>query len=415
MQSQKTILLLITLVLIIGGIWYLQSKKVTPSFTEGELTEESFVQVPETVPVPSGDTSGGEVDQGIETSSEVEKAIADTRTDAKADVQREVVPESIYPRAPEISTIDGYINVDDITIAGEIAKGNIVLLDVWTYSCINCQRTIPFLNNWQEKYGDKGLTIIGLHTPEFEFEKKYENVVLAVDRFDIEYPVVLDNDYSTWQAYKNQYWPRKYLINLDGRIVYDHIGEGGYEETEQTIIEWLNKTRTVRDGAELSFEGMEIEEQPRTQGQLLSRESYLGYERIEYVHPAPDQSCVESVCSFEKQEATPPGRFSFEGDWQLERERSVLKSSEGSIWVNFIGSSVNLVAGSVDGLAKGAEIYLDGALIDQGAGAAVQDGKVLFLEEKLYQLVNLEEHGSHLLEIRLENAKDFAGFAFTFG
>src|SRR3989344_6905350 len=136
-----------------------------------------------------------------------------------------------YVSAKEISTPDGFINTDAISIANLIGK-NVILIDFWTYSCINCQRTLPYLNAWYEKYADQGLEIIGIHTPEFDFEKEYANVEKAIEKFGIKYPVVLDNDYSTWQAYKNQYWPRKYLIDIDGFVVYDHIGEGGYDETE---------------------------------------------------------------------------------------------------------------------------------------------------------------------------------------
>ena len=138
-----------------------------------------------------------------------------------------------YSVAKEITTPDGFINTDGkpVTI-GEFVGKKVVLLDIWTYSCINCQRTTPYLNAWYEKYKDDGLVIIGLHTPEFEFEKVYQNVLDATNRLGIKYPVVLDNDYSTWNAYQNRFWPRKYLIDIDGFVVYDHIGEGAYEETE---------------------------------------------------------------------------------------------------------------------------------------------------------------------------------------
>jgi len=143
-----------------------------------------------------------------------------------------------YKPAQEISTPDGFVNTDSISI-GELIGKKVILVDFWTYSCINCQRTTPYLNAWYEKYHDQGLEIIGLHTPEFEFEKDYNNVKAAVEKFGIKFPVVLDNDYSTWAAYRNQYWPRKYLIDIDGYIVYDHIGEGAYDETEAKIQEAL--------------------------------------------------------------------------------------------------------------------------------------------------------------------------------
>ncbi|MBY0376420.1 redoxin family protein, partial [Patescibacteria group bacterium] len=146
--------------------------------------------------------------------------------------------------APDISTPDGFINTNNLPITISQFKGKkVVLLDIWTYSCINCQRTLPYLKEWYKKYEDEGLVIIGLHTPEFSFEKIQKNVEKAVADFGIKYPVVLDNDFSTWQAYKNQYWPRKYLIDIDGYIVYDHAGEGQYEETELAIQKALMERR----------------------------------------------------------------------------------------------------------------------------------------------------------------------------
>lgn len=157
-----------------------------------------------------------------------------------------------HPRALEISTPDGFINTDRIAV-GDLLGKKVILLDFWTYSCINCQRTIPHLNAWYEKYRDQGLVIIGIHTPEFEFEKQYENVLAAVKKFGIAYPVVLDNNYSTWQAYKNRYWPRKYLIDIDGFVVYDHIGEGAYKETERKIQELLaERARVLGSGERIS-------------------------------------------------------------------------------------------------------------------------------------------------------------------
>src|SRR5919107_290699 len=114
-------------------------------------------------------------------------------------------------------------------------KGKVVLVDFWTYSCINCIRTLPYLVDWNEKYADKGLVIVGVHSPEFEFEKNVDNVKAAVQKYGIKYPVVQDNDKGTWDAYENRYWPRKYLIDNEGYIRYDHIGEGGYAETEKVI------------------------------------------------------------------------------------------------------------------------------------------------------------------------------------
>jgi len=205
---------------------------------------------------------------------------------------------SVYETAKEVSTPDGFINVDGITVADQIGK-NIVLIDFWTYSCINCQRTLPFLNSWYKKYGDMGLTIIGVHTPEFEFEKEYDNVARAVEKFGVEYPVVLDNDYSTWTAYKNRYWPRKYLIDIDGFIVYDHIGEGAYEETEAKIVELLNE-RNQRLGESSVSVGdstaVNIDEVDFTK--VGSPEMYFGFSRIEYIANLTTTNCFSSSCNY---------------------------------------------------------------------------------------------------------------------
>src|SRR3989338_8304440 len=142
-------------------------------------------------------------------------------------------------KAPELEGITGWINTKLLTM--EDLKGKVVLVDFWTYTCINCLRTLPYIKEWHEKYAKHGLVIVGIHTPEFEFEKDIRNVKDAVKRHKIKHPIALDSNYEMFKAYNNHYWPRKYLIDADGKIVYDHIGEGGYGETEEKIIELLNK------------------------------------------------------------------------------------------------------------------------------------------------------------------------------
>src|SRR3989339_1284760 len=140
----------------------------------------------------------------------------------------------------EIADPAGFVNTDGVTI-GELVGKKVILVEFLTYSCINCQRTFPHVVSWYSKYKDEGPEIIGIHTPEFAFEKDINNVRAAMKKFGIEYPIVLDNNYATWNAYGNKYWPRKYLIDINGNIVYDHIGEGAYEETEVKIRELLTK------------------------------------------------------------------------------------------------------------------------------------------------------------------------------
>ena len=137
-----------------------------------------------------------------------------------------------YP-APEITGIQKWLNSEPLTL--QQLKGKVVLIDFWTYTCINCIRTLPYVKSWHEKYKNQGLVVIGVHTPEYPFERSTGKVMDALKRFDIKYPVAQDNDYATWEAYRNRYWPATYLINKKGQVVYSHYGEGRYEETEAAI------------------------------------------------------------------------------------------------------------------------------------------------------------------------------------
>jgi thiol-disulfide isomerase/thioredoxin len=135
--------------------------------------------------------------------------------------------------APEFAGIDTWLNSPPLSM--QQLRGKVVLVDFWTFDCINCVRTLPYVKAWYDKYKDQGLVVVGVHTPEYPFERKTENVKEAIKRFDIKYPVAQDNRYATWGAYNNQYWPAAYLIDKSGRIVYTHFGEGDYAETEATI------------------------------------------------------------------------------------------------------------------------------------------------------------------------------------
>jgi len=321
----------------------------------------------------------------------------------------------LYEPAKEISSPDGFINVDDIKIADLVGK-QVILVDFWTYSCINCQRTIPHLNDWHEKYGDKGLTIIGLHTPEFEFEKEYENVKRAVLKFGVKYPVVLDNDYSTWTSYKNRYWPRKYLIDIDGFIVYDHIGEGRYDETEKKIVELLNE-RNLRlgDSVVALDESTPADAELADFSKVKTPETYLGASRVQYLANIPQTGCSDGACNFVASGDPVLNTFELSGRWKLGEEEAVLEGDSGAILLHFSANKVNLVASGMKGDVQ-AEIYLDGKLIDANkAGADVKNGITTFSTSDLYNLIDLRgAYGDHILEIRFLKG-GVSAFAFTFG
>ncbi|MDX1535538.1 MAG: redoxin family protein [Candidatus Spechtbacterales bacterium] len=330
-------------------------------------------------------------------------------------VKTDAEKSSIYPKAKEIVNPSGFINTDGVSVEELIGK-KVILIDFWTYSCINCQRTTPYLNSWYEKYSEEGLEIIGVHTPEFDFEKNIENVKRAVDKFEIKYPVVLDNNYSTWRAYGNRYWPRKYLIDIDGYIVYDHIGEGAYNKTEDKIVELLNERSKVLGGNEVNLKDDVPENVDSVDfNKVRTPEIYLGYKRLEYIHKFPSRDCFGKSCNFEAPDSLSLNEFALDGEWLMSPESSELKSTEGELLIKFSANKVNLVAGALESPVK-AEIYLDGKKISKdNSGYSVSDSIVNFGAHELYNLVDLGgNYGEHILRIKLLDP-GVSVFALTFG
>ncbi|MGI8651040.1 MAG: redoxin domain-containing protein [Rubrobacter sp.] len=232
----RPVLLGFVAVLILGAIFFIQGRFAPsdPGASGAEPQPVARVAAPE-------ETASRQVQETMreeKTSSPEESTLREPAVDPEA--ERIAVKGAEFERAAEISSPSGFINTDadGITILENLGD-RVLLLDFWTYSCFNCQNTQPYLNAWQEKYADEGLVIIGVHKPEFEFEKDYAGVEEAVRQAGITYPVVLDNEDATWNAYDQRFWPTMYLIDSDGFVRYEHIGEGAYEETEATIRELL--------------------------------------------------------------------------------------------------------------------------------------------------------------------------------
>lgn len=310
--------------------------------------------------------------------------------------------EKKYVLAPDISTPDGFIHINNIPITiGEFKGKKVVLLDIWTYSCINCQRTIPYLNEWYKKYEDDGLVIIGLHTPEFSFEKIQKNVEKAVKEFGIQYPVVLDNDFSTWNEYKNQYWPRKYLIDIDGYIVYDHAGEGQYKEAEVAIqkalrerANRLNMNVNVSSGIAKPESVVAVEF-----GKVKSPEVYFGSARNELLANGKRGISGEQV--FSLPQATALNKLYLSGTWEITPEHAESKSA-GSIVFGYEAKNVYVTAGSPQGIEV--EVYKDDVFIK----------KVFIKNETLYALIQDEDYKKHTLRIVVPDP-GLQAFTFTFG
>lgn len=309
-----------------------------------------------------------------------------------------------YNFAPDISTPDGFINTDGkpITIS-EFKDKNVVLLDIWTYSCINCQRTLPYLNKWYKEYEDDGLVIIGLHTPEFSFERVQSNVEKAVKDFDIKYPVVLDNDFSTWNSLGNHYWPRKYLIDIDGYIVYDHAGEGDYDKTEKAIQDALEE-RAYRLGMNSDISS-NISDPSNVvsvdMSKVKSPEIYFGSNRNEYFANGKKNTEGEQTLSI-------PSKMFYNllylgGVWDFSPEYATNKNS-ASIVFSYEAKNVYMAAGSDNASGVDVEIYKDDVLVK----------KVNIKDEKLYPLIEGDDYGKHTLKIKIPNT-GLKAFTFTFG
>jgi len=321
------------------------------------------------------------------------------------------IDKSRFKKAPELKGISGYINTDSEEFREQI-KGKVVLYDIWTYSCINCQRTLPYLTAWDEKYSDEGLLIIGIHSPEFEFEKDINNVELAVEKFGINYPVVLDNDKVIWQSFENRYWPRKYIADDEGYIRYDHIGEGAYDETEKVIQDLLQE-RAARLGLNVASAQSLVDLEEFKHGSRTP-ELYFGYNfafgRNQLGNPEgfkPNQDVTYAIPQDLKDNF-----FYLDGMWKNLEDRMILVSESGTIKLPYFAKQVNIVA---DGQSE-LTILLDGKPISQSdvGNDVSEDGKVNISGATLYNLVNTPEPSKHTLEIQV-NKPGFEIYTFTFG
>jgi cytochrome c biogenesis protein CcdA/thiol-disulfide isomerase/thioredoxin len=288
--------------------------------------------------------------------------------------------------APEFAGVSRWLNSEPLSV-GEL-RGKVVLVDFWTYSCVNCLRTLPFLRGWDRAYRDDGLQIVGVHTPEFAFEHEEDNVRAAVERLRIRYPVALDNDFGTWNAYGNRYWPAKYLIDREGRVRFVHFGEGAYAETERVIRSLLAE----RPSAELVSAAI-AEAMPSREA---THETYLGYQRLMGLgNPAvaPDRQAPYLL-----PRKLETDQMAYGGRWRVEAERA-LAGRNARLRLRFRAKEVNLVLGGTGRV----QVLLDGRRVRT----------VTVRGSKLYNLLDLPRFRTGLLELRF--APGVAGYAFTFG
>jgi len=309
--------------------------------------------------------------------------------------------EQPYP-APAFTGLGDWFNSRPLTMAD--LKGKVVLVDFWTYSCVNCVRTLPYITSWDKKYRAQGLVIVGIHSPEFEFEKEPENVKAAIAARGIKYPVALDNNLATWLSFNNQYWPAHYLINRDGQVVYTHFGEGRYDVTENNIRYLLGLKGTVKPSAQ--------KEIPSDANQ--TPETYLGYTRTESYVGKPEMQ-HDVTATYQAAVPVPLNSWTLQGSWRVESEKDVAVDDNATLQLRFSAKKVFLVMGTTDGKPVKVSLKLDGApLVKKTDGKDVHKSTVTVERHTLYELVSLPSSKEGLLEITAQQP-GLEIYAFTFG
>jgi cytochrome c biogenesis protein CcdA/thiol-disulfide isomerase/thioredoxin len=330
--------------------------------------------------------------QGLEESAAA-AARLDDLVDAKPARARETAALEDFGLAPEFAGISTWINSEPLTL--EQLRGKVVLVDFWTYSCVNCLRTLPFLERWDAAYRSRGLVIVGVHTPEFAFERDPSNVRQAVEQLGIEYPVALDPDYATWNAWGNQYWPAEYLIDRHGHVRYAHFGEGEYEQNERLI-----RTLLAEEGLpQLVSRGVE----DTTPTEPQTPETYLGHARLDRI--VGDPVTADKEASYELPAFVPEDSFALGGRWTIESERAVA-GERARLRLHYRGARAHLVLGA-RGDRGTVRVTLDGA----------RQPPVRVTGHRLYTLAESPRapgaDGYHLLDLAFSSGVE--AYAFTFG
>jgi thiol-disulfide isomerase/thioredoxin len=342
------------------------------------------------------------------------------------------IDKSQFVKAPEFAQISGYMNTPNnnspITLSS--LRGKVVLLYIWTYTCINSIRPMPYIDDWNQKYSNKGLVVVGVHSPEFKFEKNYTNVKNAVQRFGIRYPVILDSEHGTWNAYGNNYWPRFYLIDTQGYIRYDHIGEGSYDQIEKSIQSLLAERAALMDAKEISFNT-----KPTTVikpaslyyvdlRQDTTPEIYIGYSTAR--NPLgnlegfkPDQTVSYSIPSTTNFK---PSIVYLQGKWKNNPDNMELQNDTGRIVLLYYAKSVNIIAGGRGGgvvindkEGGGAPAATASATSNKSLGEDLSsDGSFRIDGQRLYNLAIHNNYAAHYVIIDVKG-KGFQFYTFTFG
>jgi thiol-disulfide isomerase/thioredoxin len=314
---------------------------------------------------------------------------------------------------PSLGSATGWLNSQPLTAAG--LQGKVVLIDFWTYTCINWLRTLPYVRTWSDKYSKLGLIVIGVHTPEFPFEKDVENVRRAVKDMRIDYPVAIDSDYGIWRAFKNQYWPAVYFIDAKGRIRHHHFGEGRYDQSESIIQQLLTEAGKKTSREIVSVDGLGLEA-GADWANLKSPENYLGNERTENF-ASPGGAVVDKPQAYAAPARLTLNQWALSGDWTVTQQAAVLNKANGRIAYRFHARDLHLVmAPAARGTSVRFRVLIDGKPPGIAHGIDIDaQGNGTLREPRLYQLIRQPKPiADRQFEIEFLDS-GVEAFAFTFG
>lgn len=387
---------------------------------------------------------GGDGDASADATPTASSAPSDTAgagaSDADEDRGEEITGEQIRQlygldsglqlggRIPHFEGLTDWRNSAELSAEQLVAEGRVVLVDFWTYTCVNCLRTLPFIKDWHEKYADHGLVVLGVHSPEFEFEKNPANVLDAVEREGIAYAVAQDNEMQTWRAFFNNVWPAKYLFSAEGELIYRHFGEGDYRETELAIRDALGAA-----GADVSAIPVGGVEEPEFDPEVvgITRELYGGYQRNFsnsgiYAGQEEYYRGIDRVADYVDDQPHGHQQWYLQGQWRNEQEsiQHARRTENLEDWLafRFLARSVNVVMhpGDAEDGAYDVIVEIDGRpLLEEEAGADIhfdeQGRSVITVDEpRMYAVVEAPELGDRELKLR-SNSEHFGMFAVTFG
>jgi thiol-disulfide isomerase/thioredoxin len=315
---------------------------------------------------------------------------------------------------PSLGGATGWLNSPPLTAAG--LHGKVVLIDFWTYTCINWLRSLPYVRAWAEKYKDRGLVVIGVHAPEFPFERNVDNVRQAAKEMRVDYPIAIDNDYAIWRAFKNEYWPALYFVDAQGHIRHHQFGEGEYAPSERIIQQLLaeaGRGGISHDLVSVAARGVEA---AADWGSLNSPENYLGYERTENFS-SPGGAVLDKRRVYAAPARLRLNHWALSGDWTVEKQATLLNKANGRIAYRFHARDLHLVMGpAARGTSVRIRVLIDGQLPGAAHGIDVDDqGNGTVTEQRLYQLIRQPKPiTDRQLEIEFLDP-GVEAFAFTFG